>query len=242
MKKFWLALSIGCVALLGGIYLQFYYHQSGTVILKFRAIANNTPLEFNQPLYSNPGGEGHFSVRNFQFYLSNVQLVGKHSRYKPSDSYHLARFDNDTKSYQITLKDVPYDEYSGVQISIGVDDQANASIMPRGDLDPNSRMAWSWEVGYKFVLFEGDLSLTSQKQALVYHLGFSENLKILQFELNSSLVPNAAPLNFTVDVMALFNASQTINMAELPSVKFDRQDANRLAENYALMLSLASTD
>ena len=238
MKKIGIALFLTMIVIIALLYKQFYYQQSGTVVLEFDAIAAGNPLEYNQSIYPNPGGEGHFSVRAFQLYLSNIQLIGKQNQYHPKDSYYLARFDNDSRRYRITLKDVPFGEYSEVSLSIGVDEQANASLIPRGDLDPNSRMAWNWEVGYKFVLFEGNLSLPDSKQALVYHIGFSENLKTNNFKPSQNFTPGNTLLRFNVDVMALFKAKQIIDMNKLPSVKFERQDAKLLARNYKEMISL----
>jgi len=65
-----------------------------------------------------------------------------------------------------------------------VDPAANGSVAPVGDLDPNGRMAWSWDVGYKFVLFEGGLVLADTQYPLVYHVGFNENYTPLSFGLD----------------------------------------------------------
>ena len=240
MNKVWFAIFAVILILTGSAYMAFYYHQSGSVILEFHARVGAKPLEFGQPRYANPGGKGRFSIRAFQVYLSNIHLVGSMQDYQVSDSYHLARFDNETRRYRIELTDVPYDEYSDLMISIGVDEEANSSLMPKGDLDPNGRMAWSWEVGYKFLLFEGGLEYENNRLPLVYHVGFSENLKTQRFNLSKTITPGSATIHFDVDVLALFDSHQSIDMAALPSVKFDRNDANLLAENYANMLSLTA--
>ena len=213
--------------------------QPGTISLRFEAVMGDKPLVFNQASYPNPGGPGLFRVRDFQFYLSNIVLHGKKSAYRVPDSYHLARFDNPSTSYQIDLANVPRDSYSAVTFSIGIDEAANSSIRPAGDLDPNSRMAWNWEVGYKFLLFEGALMDGDSVRPLVYHVGFNENRKVLQFPLEEGMAPDSPnALLFTVDVMALFTGKTTIDMAALPNVKFDRDDARLLAGNYGQMISL----
>jgi len=239
MNKVWIAIFTVILILTGSAFMAFYYHQSGSVILEFHARVGDKTLEFSQPLYPNPGGKGRFSIRAFQVYLSDIHLVGSKQDYQVSDSYHLARFDNETRRYRIELSDVPYDEYTDVMISIGVDEEANSSLMPRGDLDPNGRMAWSWEVGYKFLLFEGGLEQENSRLPLVYHVGFSENLKKQRFNLPKTITPGSGRIHFDVDVLALFDSHQSIDMATLPSVKFDRNDASLLAENYANLLSLS---
>ena len=61
------------------------------------------------------------------------------------------------ESRNIVLHGVPRRNYERIEFGIGVDAAANRSLQQRGDLDPNGRMAWNWEVSYKFVLFEGAL-------------------------------------------------------------------------------------
>jgi len=119
-----------------------------------------------------------------------------------------------------------------------VDPAANGRIEQRGDLDPNGRMAWTWDVGYKFVLFEGALEIDGKRQPLVYHVGFDENYRSLGFALNPQrFTAGAAHIDFRVDLMQMFNGSIPVDMAALPTVKFDRADAARLAVNYAGMIT-----
>jgi hypothetical protein len=216
-----------------------------TVRLHFTGVVGDEPLVFNEHLYANPGGGGTFSVRDFLMYLSNVQLVGAADTYSVPDSYHLARFDNASKTYDIVIEAVPRDTYSRVILSIGLDEAANESIetmAAAGDLDPNGRMAWNWETGYKFVLFEGSLVIDGERRPLVYHVGFSENRKTLQFDLaEPTQLWSPEGLAFRVDLMALFAGDQVVDMQALSNVKFDRADARLLANNYALMISLAAS-
>lgn len=46
-------------------------------------------------------------------------------------------------------------------------------------------------------------------------------------------------LTFKVDILRLFQGQYSIDMSKLSNVKFDRNDARRLAENYAGMISPA---
>ena len=43
------------------------------------------------------------------------------------------------------------------------------------------------------------------------------------------------------DLLRMFDGAQTVDMAALPSVKFDRADAKLLADNYADMISLCAS-
>jgi len=211
--------------------------------LHFHAFVGPEPLVLDQIRYPNPGGDGQFKVRDFQLFLSNLRLVGDAGAWAETDSYHLARFDDAGDGYVIVLPDVPRRDYDRIEFGIGVDAAANRSIEARGDLDPNGRMAWSWDVGYKFVLFEGALVLGETQYPLVYHVGFDENYQLVSADLEPGLLKGRdARLDFRVDVRRLFEGSATVDMAALPNVKFDRADAALLARNYGDMVSRMAPD
>ena len=74
---------------------------------------------------------------------------------------------------------------------------------------------------------------------LVYHVGFDENYKRVAIDLGKSLsVGSSTTIDFRADLLQMFNGTQTVDMAALPNVKFDRADAKLLADNYAHMVSL----
>jgi hypothetical protein len=207
--------------------------------LYFHPFVGSEPLVLNEGRYPNPGGEGRFKVRDFQFFLSNIRLVSAAGSYAESDSYHLVRFDEEEPAFVIVLRNVPRQKYERMEFGIGVDAAANRSLASRGDLDPNSRMAWNWEVGYKFVLLEGALVRGSTSVPLVYHIGFEENYRPISTELNRKAMDSRPPrLDFRVDILRLFQGSTNVDMAALPSVKFDRADAALLGRNFASMVTL----
>ena len=206
--------------------------------LQFHPFVGAEPLVPNQMRYANPGGEGSFEVRDFQFFLSNIRLAGDTGAYAEPDSYHLVRFDGAQATYVVTLHDVPRGDYNRIEFAIGVDPAANRSVESRGDLDPNGRMAWTWDVGYKFVLLEGAFVRDGVRRPLVYHVGFDENYKRISTEFKAELLGTRdANLNFRVDLLKMFTGHATVDIAALSSVKFDRNDAALLARNYAEMIS-----
>ena len=239
MRKVTLLVVLAVAAALGVTGWRLYRAaQPVELTLYFHPFVGAEPLVLNEPRYPNPGGEGRFKVRDFQFFLSNIRLVGATGDYIESDSYHLVRFDGDEPAFAIVLHDVPRRNYERIEFGIGVDAVANRSLKQRGDLDPNGRMAWNWEVGYKFVLFEGALLRGDTSDPLVYHVGFEENYGPVSTELHSQLLDRRpALLDFRVDLLRLFQGSTNIDMAALPSVKFDRADAALLARNFAAMVT-----
>lgn len=210
----------------------------GELTLRFHPYVGAEPLVANELRYANPGGEGSFEVRDFQFFLSNIRLIGNSSEYVEPDSYHLVRFDRANATWTVTLKDVPRGDYDRVEFGIGVDPVANRSIEQRGDLDPNGRMAWTWDVGYKFVLFEGAFVRDGVRRPLVYHVGFDENYKPMSIGLDPGLGETRdMSLDFRVNLLRMFAGNATVDMEALSTVKFDRGDAALLAGNYAGMIS-----
>jgi len=214
-----------------------YFVADTTVTLEFVPIVGDRAFELNQFAYSNPGGPGTFSIHDIKFYLSNLQLHGDGKSYIERDSYHLVRFDDAAGSFIITLNDVPLRTIDKIDVSIGVDADANGSIWPVGDLDANGQMAWNWEIGYKFVLFEGQIKIDDVTLPLVYHVGFDENRRDLSFAPPTAISLNdETSITFVVDVMKLFAGDIVVDMAELNTVKFDKPDARALAANYENMI------
>ncbi|NMH59333.1 MbnP family protein [Alteromonas ponticola] len=206
------------------------------ITLRFLPFVGPQPLVFNEYRYSNPGGNGHFKIRDFQFYLSNIRLSAEQHVYQVPDSYHLVRFDNENGFYEINLTvNEPY-AFSQITFGVGVDEKANATILNVGDLDPNSRMAWNWEAGYKFILFEGYLSHSEDTISLVYHIGFDENYTELSLPLQLADTPYES--TFRVDILSLFNGQNPLDLAEIPSVKFDEEDAARIASGFEDLIQI----
>ena len=241
VSRTWLLIGLAALAAAGSLaWLVSIYGSPAnhTVKLVFNAKIGDARLDFNKFSYTNPAGDEKFRIRDFRFYVSNVKLYGKEGVYIEKDSYHLARFDNSDKNYTITLKQVSLKAINKVVLSIGVDAKANTSIKVVGDLDPNSQMAWNWQVGYKFVLLEGNIRVDGQVRPLVYHVGFNENRRDVMFSPPEDIkLSSDESIQFSVDVMKLFTGGSTINMAKLQSVKFDKNDARSIANNYKAMIS-----
>lgn len=237
-------LAVMLTLLVAAVFYQRYESsRPNQLALSFRPFIGHEALVFGEHHYPNPGGPGRFAVRDFRFFISNIRLVGDSEEYLVPESYHLARFDGADGTYVIDLPDIPGENFSRLEFGLGVDAHANGEIMVAGDLDPNSRMAWSWDVGYKFVLFEGVLAIDDVRYPLVYHVGFDENYKMVSVPLDKKLLQGPQPrLNFRVDILRMFDGVQLVDMSKLPNVKFDRRDAKLLADNYAAMLELCSED
>lgn len=204
--------------------------KESTTVISFEVLVTGEPLEFGKP-YPSPNGDGTYVINDFKLYVSNIQLISNSGStdFIETDSYHLLKF-QEGNQFSFSLPIVPSGVYQKIKISIGVDEEGNFSKGYPGDLDPTNQMAWNWTQGYKFLLFEGLYSPESidQKIPLVYHLGFSENKKDLEFALDSS-----SEIQFAIEIDELFNNPQLIDFHIYPRILFNKTHSALMSQNYA---------
>lgn len=202
--------------------------EQGALVLQFTPYVGDEPLEFGKK-YPAPNGDGTYYVSDFMFYVSNVRLMASDGEeFLEPDSYHLLKFPQG-ETYSIVLDSLQAGTFDKLALSIGIDSAANLSADRRGDLDPTNPMAWSWTDGYKFLLLEGKyMPVQGSSIPLVYHPGFSENRKVLAFDLAGAPV-----VEFKVDVNALFTSPNPIDFHTHPEILFNAEHTALLAANYA---------
>jgi hypothetical protein len=213
-----------------------------TVVLSFRANVDGSPLVLGSRRYQNPNGTGEFTIENFKLYISNIVLVNSQTEnaHREENSYHLLRFDSSEGVYNVSIDSVELTDFDSLYFSIGVDSAKNKSIDNIGDLDPNSQMAWNWNVGYKFVVMEGNYykQRDGKPTPLVFHIGFSENYRQLTFKIDPLYASSNKPIDFDVNISAMFGMPNQINFDTLSSVTFNRSKAQFVAGNFTNMLHL----
>jgi len=231
---------VGWVSVLLLISIAIVWHNAvpKQLTLRFYPFLGNKPLVLNNEKYPNPGGKGVFTIRDFQFFISNLELTNNRNHYSEQESYHLARFDVGKAYYEIIVSEISVSKFKQLVFNVGIDRKANGTIVIAGDLDPNSRMAWNWQVGYKFLLLEGSLFTQEKQQPLVYHIGFNESYTRLSFPLNSNTVSNEGIIELKVDILTLFNQAKPIDMNEIPNVKFDPEDVAKIANGFHHFISV----
>jgi len=238
MNKLFKIVSLVSTLLLISIVTIWYHSLPKQLTLRFYPFLGNKPLVLNDERYTNPGGEGVFSIRDFQFFISNLMLINNGNNYTEQESYHLARFDVGKAFYEIMIPEISVFNYQQLVFNVGIDKKANGTIVFEGDLDPNSRMAWNWQVGYKFLLIEGSLFTQEKQQPLIYHIGFNESYTRLDFPLNSNTVSNDGIMKLKVDILVLFNQVEPIDMNETPKVKFYPEDVAKIANGFQYFISI----
>ena len=113
--------------------------------LRFHPYVGDKPLVLYDQSYKNPGGNGDFSIRDFQLFISNIVLDYSSSSIKEPESYHLVRFDDNTAFDKIIIPEIKIQNLRQLSFAIGIDKKANGTLVISGDLDPNSRMAWNYK-------------------------------------------------------------------------------------------------
>ena len=198
--------------------------------IRFEAFVGGEPLEFGKN-YPSPNGDGTYMISDFKFYVSNIKLLSDDGSevFVEEDSYHLVKFQNNSNIYSITLDSVSLASYDKISLSIGIDEEANLSSHIAGDLLPTNQMAWNWTSGYKFILLEGRYTPeTSDKMIpLIYHIGFSENRRDLEFEITGS-----NEVRFAVEINELFENPSLIDFHTYPEILFNETQAAMMAANY----------
>jgi hypothetical protein len=151
------------------------------------------------------------------------------------DGYYLIHKDQNYEDYQISLNEIPAGKYKYIQFALGVDPARNLSIDNVGDLDPNNQMAWNWNTGYKFLLFEGLFTDESDmEKPLVFHIGADPNYQTYQFELEEPLNINSgknSSMVISADVAQLFKEPNTIDFNSTNTVKHS-PEASQIGANY----------
>jgi hypothetical protein len=181
--------------------------------------------------YLNATGDT-FSVNQFDYYLSNLKLISKKGTFSVANSYHLIRVGSQSPIVELTLNNVPEDEYTALEFGLGVDSVANSSTKVVGDLDPNNAMAWNWLTGYKFVRFEGfHFKENAQRAGLVFHIGTNPNYRTIRLE-NKVLTDQT--FDIEVDVLKMFSKPNPIDFDQINEAMFG-DEANLIAENYVNM-------
>lgn len=247
------ALVFSTLALAIGVAYWFQYSPQD-ITLRFHPFVGDKPLILHNQSYKNPGGNGNFLIRDFQLFISNIVLNYSSSHIKEPESYHLVRFDGDTNFDQIVIPEIEIKKLAQISFGIGIDKKANNTIMISGDLDPNSRMAWNWQVGYKFLLLEGMLTTNNEQLPLVYHIGFDESYTELNFVIANEKISSDNVIHFKVDLLRLFKkGSQPFNklvdqelsqghkyidMSEMSHVKFSPSDVKVIAKGFHDFISI----
>lgn len=230
---------------------------TGRLRVAFDNVAGTSDLTLQSGAYQNAVGES-FTVTKFNYFVSNIRLRkadGSDYVVPQDSSYFLIQEDKPT-SQTISLANVPVGNYTGITFTVGVDSlRSLADISKRtGVLDPglNDGMYWEWNSGYIFLKLEGTSAVApaAQNNAFYYHIGgfgggydgkkTINNLRTVTIPFNADVASvqtgTTAVVQLKTDVLALFNGSTKLSIAQHPSVMFETYSTS-IADNYARMFN-----
>jgi hypothetical protein len=230
----------------------------GTVQLKFDNIVGTQDLKLDGATYTNGSGES-FSVSKLNYFISNIKLKkADGSAYViPQDSSYFLVSESSVASQSISLRNIPVDDYTGIDFVVGVDSLRNTMEIGKrtGALDPGgiaSGMYWDWNSGYIFLKLEG----TSPKAPIdatgkgnfMYHVGLFggyktptiNNLRTIQLTFGAEpghvVVNGTTSVTIKADVLKIFDGVKPISIAKTPDIMISDSSKN-VANNYARMFS-----
>jgi hypothetical protein len=162
-------------------------------------MAGAEPLLMGSELTSANGAT--FKTTKARMYLSEVALIGESGEQIPAD---LVDETGERFPFGLTLVDLerpesmglhiraPAGSYQGMAISVGVPatcsgsgaelNHTDASAM-EPPLDVDSDMYWSWDPGYTFLKFEGQVREGEEWEKFFFHVGEEERFAALTLDL-----------------------------------------------------------
>jgi hypothetical protein len=168
-------------------------------------VAGSAPLLMGNEVTSANGAT--FKTTKARLYLSQVALIGEGGERVGAE---LVDAQGARLPYGVTLVDLerpeslnvylraPAGNYRGMAVSVGVPEtcggsgselnHADASAM-EAPLDVDSDMYWSWNSGYVFLKFEGQVQDAGAWEGFFYHVGDDKRFAALELEMPFTLSP-----------------------------------------------------
>lgn len=210
--------------------------------IQFENFVGNDLLKLDSAVYKNSLGQT-FTVSKFKYYISNIHLKNKKGTEFISKEFFLVN-DEEVKSKQILLNDIPEGEYTAISFILGVDSLHNCSGVQKGALDPINGMFWAWNTGYVFMKIEGHAPQSiSPGNIFEFHIGGFQGqfnaLRDIKMAIgNWQLATNKENnLKIKVDAAEIFKTPNEIDFAYLSSVT-DNNNNTIIADNYVDMFSV----
>nr|WP_293838311.1 MbnP family protein [uncultured Arsenicibacter sp.] len=227
---------------------------TGRMRVTFDNVVGDKDLVLNSGTYTN-GSKETFSVSLFNYYVSNIKLLkadGTSFTVPQDSSYFLIR-ESQPATQTISVGQIPYGEYTGMEFMVGVDSLRNTMDVSKrtGVLDPagghSGGMYWDWNSGYIFLKLEGSSPQAVETAGtFMYHIGLFggyqaktlNNLRTVRvsFNTNKAVVGQSLTpaVQLRTDVATIFDGPTKISIAQHPDVMVSDFSAI-IANNYSQM-------
>lgn len=202
---------------------------TSNIHLRISSFFGDQELEFGETYFNILGYR--FNVADFKLYLSYIYFIEQNG-----DTAHLADiafFNLYAGDNELIIEDVPVGNYAQMGFGIGVAPDMNSPQNPDFDLalfdndHPLSQfngMYWTWQGGYRFVIFEGKYdtdpdSTEPMVDGYSFHTGGDESYRVVNLTgINFNVSANentVAHLDFAVDRF-FYSETDTIDIDENP--------------------------
>ncbi|RMG23378.1 MAG: hypothetical protein D6730_14515 [Bacteroidetes bacterium] len=169
--------------------------KEGIFELNFQPLVNGQSFE-KELVYQNNNGRSYF-LEKFSMYISDITLVKEDGEEVLLSEIELLDFANPEANKAqhgdgvFRAYEAPAGAYKGVKFGIGVPQRLNhvdpASFDQDHPLSTFKGMHWNWTPGYKFLLIEGRIDSSLQKDGLnidyplAYHTGLDTLYRRVEF-------------------------------------------------------------
>ena len=223
--------------------MLFCFNAWCKVTLYFDHYIKDRIVQFDTVNYINELGQ-LYTITKFKYYIGNISLISKNGITAINKDYFLIK-EEDSLSKVLHINNIPADNYTGIQFTLGVDSADNCSGAQSGALDPVNGMFWAWNTGYIFLKLEGKSPQSSSTgNMLEYHIGGYKRPHncirqiILNFNVQSDFKEDKE-IHIKVDIAEMFKSRQIIDFTKISSVT-DFHNATLIADNYMDMFSVIS--
>tara|TARA_R110002096_G_scaffold89140_2_gene203145 strand:+ start:136 stop:927 length:792 start_codon:yes stop_codon:yes gene_type:complete len=224
----------------------------GNLSIEFDNAFGDSDLILNSTSYNSNLSE-KINISSVKYIVSNFKLEteeGTVFTYPKEESYFIV--DESTISSQfINLKNIPAGNYTKMTFGIGVDQEKYLTgATGQGDfltLAQDAGMMWSWQAGYKFVVFEGDYTSdnTATPTAFAFHMGSHgtalDNYKEVTVNFTNSarirtmLTPE---VHVVANVANILTGTTNFMLDDAPQIHVDAVKSPQIAENVNGMFSI----
>lgn len=207
---------------------------------------NGQPLQLNQTLVNS--FQETFTLTDYKYYISNLELLNPSKNYKAPDSYFLVNEQSpDSKTLKTTIK---ADAYEGLVFLIGVDSARQVGGSHTGALDPAQGMYWDANLGYMAAKLEGRSDFSGAPGNVLQHQiggfeGQNNALRYVIIPFPATMVVNQGQtlkLTIKAELLRWFDSIYPMSIAENPTILTPGAAAMKIADNYSEQFSLSSID
>lgn len=206
---------------------------SGTGIFELNLVSRVSGSPFyKEVVFENVNGRS-FYVERFQLYLSDIALINQDGTERLLSEIELMDLtepgSNKIQHGEGTYRqyEVPTGDYAGVKFGIGVKPELNhedpAGFPQDHPLHVFNQMNWNWASGYRFVVIEGRIDSSANKEGasfehpFVYHTGLDTLYRPMVYDQPDhrfTVMPGEeAQFVLELDLNRLFyNATDTLDM------------------------------